>query len=115
MAKVPNTVPSADRIGVDQQARRPCAKGRSRYAAHSGSAAMSETITGAARYAAVMHDPPVGPMATPSMASMYLCGRRGAAPWRQGGPGASNHKKGGRQALGRFSTHRPKGSPVPGD
>src|SRR3989442_13504837 len=109
MAKVPNTVPSEDRIGVDQQARRPCAKGRSRYAAHSGSAAMSETITGAARYAAVMHDPPVGPMATPSMASRYLCGRRGAAPGPRWGPLASSHKKEEQTLVGISSAPPPQG------
>src|SRR2546430_11607489 len=113
MAKVPNTVPSADRIGVDQQARRPCAKGRSRYAAHSGSAAMSETITGAARYAAVMHDPPVGPMATPSMASRYLCGRRGAGPCRQWGPVAILHKEENSKVHGTAPATPRKGVQIP--
>src|SRR2546428_4888482 len=114
MAKVPNTWPSEDRIGVDQQARRPCAKGRCRYAAHSGSVAMSETTTGAARYAAEMHDPPLGPMATPSMASMYLCGRRGAAPGRQRLPLTPSHKQEDRMSPPCSSTHRDYASSEPG-
>ena len=41
---------------------------------------MSETKTGARRYAAVPHDPTAGPIATPSTASLYATGRLGALP-----------------------------------
>ena len=75
---------------------------------------MSETTTGATRYAAVMHEPPVGPMATPSMASRYPCGRRGAAPCRRWVPCASSNKHEDSMSLDCSSTTRHKVSRMRG-
>src|SRR3954463_7838585 len=82
MANVPITLPSDEKIGVDQQARSECANASSRKSVHSGSAAISDTITCSARNAAVPHEPTKGPMKVPSIASVYVFARFGAAPCR---------------------------------
>src|SRR5438105_14408273 len=82
MANVPITLPSEEKIGVDQHARSECVKAKSRKSAHNGSAAMADTITCSARYAAVPHEPTEGPMKAPAIASVQAFGRFGAPPCR---------------------------------
>src|SRR6266404_2077659 len=55
----------------------------SRKSFHSGSCAMSTTITRSRRYAAVPQEPTVGPMTIACVASRYVGGRLGAAPYRR--------------------------------
>lgn len=70
MAKVPSSSPSRPMIGVDQQAARQALAARSRKSSQNGWVAMSVTMTGSRRCAAVPHDPTPSPVAIPSMASL---------------------------------------------
>ncbi|CAM5353139.1 hypothetical protein STENM223S_04871 [Streptomyces tendae] len=70
IAKVPSRAPSLARIGVDQQAARPARSASSRKSSQNGSVAMSVTITGRRRWAAVPQEPTPSPVAMPSMASL---------------------------------------------
>ena len=56
--------PSDERIGVDQQARRPAASAGSRRCSHSASRAMSATSTCRCRKIAAPHEPFLGPTGT---------------------------------------------------
>ena len=67
-------------MGIDQQARKSWSNATARKSVHSGSVAISSTITVSLRKAAVPHEPADGPIATPSIARLYGSGRFGAAP-----------------------------------
>ena len=77
---MPSTRPSAATIGIDQQARRPCLKASSLNSDQRGSVAMSVTMTGVPRNAAVPHEPIPSPTGMPWIAALYSSGRLGAAP-----------------------------------
>src|SRR5262244_3706718 len=81
MAKVPNTSPANDRIGVDEHALRPWAnaRGRNTDAGHRGSDATSDAITCVFRHAAIPQGPVSQSTGAPSIGSLKLEGRLGAA------------------------------------
>src|SRR6266403_2519040 len=81
MQKVPRTFPSDDNIGFDQEARSPCLNAAARCSGttQSGSLAISATITGDARYAAVPQEPAHGPIGSFSISCLHPLGRLGPA------------------------------------
>src|SRR3954467_13207219 len=90
MQKVPRTLPSDDRIGLDQEARRLCLNAAARCSgtSQSGSVAISETMTADPRYAAVPQEPAHGPIGNFSISCLHPFGRLGPATesrWRPSG------------------------------
>jgi hypothetical protein len=81
MQNVPRTLPWEERTGFDQDARRPCFRAEARCSgtSHSGSVAMSETITGKPRYAAVPQEPAHGPIGISSICRVHSLGSFGPA------------------------------------
>src|SRR5579885_1255862 len=93
MQKVPSTFPLEERMGLDQEARSPCLSARERCAgtSHNGSLAISEAMTGVARYAAVPHEPAHGPMGSCSICCVHFPGRLGPATQLRCAPSAFNN------------------------
>ena len=84
MAKVPNTLPVDDTIGVEHTDLRPCANTRVRHASptHRWSDTRSGTITCSFNEAAVPHGPASHTTGAPLTAPSYPGGSVGPAPWR---------------------------------
>src|SRR6478609_9545247 len=81
MQKVPSTFPFEDSTGFDHEARKPCFNAEARCSGtfHSGSVAMSATMTLDPRYAAVPHEPAQGPIGSFSICWIHSLGRLGPA------------------------------------
>src|SRR5438045_9211698 len=81
MQKVPKTFPFEESTGFDQEACKPCfsAEARCSGTSHSGSVAMSATMTLDPRYAAVPHEPAHGPIGSFSIRWIHSLGRLGPA------------------------------------
>ena len=94
MQNVPTTCPFQESTGFDQEARSPCfnAEARCSGTSHSGSVAMSETITAEPRYAAVPHEPAHGPIGISSICRVHSFGRFGPAATSKCTPSAFSNK-----------------------
>src|SRR5712664_3671151 len=81
MQKVPRTFPFEESTGLDHEARSPClsAEARCSGTSHSGSVAMSETMTGDLVNAAVPHEPAHGPIGILSICCFHSLGMLGPA------------------------------------
>src|SRR6266516_5961979 len=94
MQKVPRTFAFEESTGFDQEARSPCfsAEARCSRTYHSWSVAMSETMTGDPRYAAVPHEPAHGPIGSCSICCVHALGRLGPATTCRGTPSGFSNK-----------------------
>src|SRR4029077_16382946 len=110
MQKVPSTFPSEERIGFDQEARRPCRKAEERCSgtSQSESVAMSKAMTGDPRYAAVPHDPAHGPIGSFSICCIHSLGRLGPAIEWRGTPSELTNKTEASVPLRYSSTFKHK-------
>src|SRR5215471_2756539 len=81
MQKVPKTFPFHDNTGLDHEARRPCFNAAARCCgtSHNGSLAISDTMTGEPRYAAVPQEPAHGPIGISSICRVHSLGKLGPA------------------------------------
>src|SRR5881392_2882813 len=94
MQKVPRTFPSDDSIGFDQEARSPWLNAAERCSgtSQSGSVAISETMTGDPRYAAVPQEPAQGPIGSFSISCLHPLGRLGPATESRWSPSERSNK-----------------------
>src|SRR5207248_10324330 len=92
--KVPKTVQAEESTGLDEEARSPCFSAELRCAgtSQSGSLAMSETMTGDLRYAAVPQEPAHGPIGRFSICCAHSLGRLGPAMQSRWTPSAFSNK-----------------------
>src|SRR5436305_549355 len=94
MQKVPTPFPAVESTGFDQEARSTCFRAELRCAgtSKSGSLAMSETMTGDLRYAAVPQEPAQGPIGRFSICCAHSLGRLGPAMQSRWTPSAFSNK-----------------------
>ena len=78
-ANVPKTLDFVDKIGVDQHDSNPNVLATSLKSAQRGDELILSTITLDLLYAAVPHEPTLGPITTPLIISHYCLGRLGEA------------------------------------
>src|SRR5262249_5892297 len=81
MQNVPKTSPFQERTGFDHEARKPCLRAAARCSgtSHSGLLAISDTMTGEPRYAAVPQEPADGPIGISSICRVHSLGSFGPA------------------------------------
>src|SRR6266487_2823691 len=94
MQKVPRTFPFEESTRFDQEARNPCfsAELRCSGTSQSGSVAISETMTGDPRYAAVPQEPAQGPIGNFSISCLHPLGRLGPATESRWSPSERSNK-----------------------